>query len=177
MRLLAFLIFLLTGFAVYEALHQAIPGAEGFPLRFGAVVALSIVAVFFHELGHALVARFVGARVKRFVAVPLSYDLETRKLRWVWHVRGGEVGGYVSFTLDAIGARRKHIAIAAAGPGASLLLGAAAWGGAGLTDVLLARAMLEALALLSLGAGLANLVPFEGSDGAAILRRLRATRR
>lgn len=176
MRLLAFLIFVVTGFATYEALHRVIPGSEGFPFRFAIVVGLSFIAVVAHEAGHALVARRMGARVRKFVAVPVSYDLEARKWRWVWRVRGGEVGGYVSYTLDAIDARRKQIAIAAAGPGASLLLGVA---GLGLAMVVsgFAGAVLQALGVLSFGLGVANLVPFAGSDGDAILRRIRATRR
>jgi len=83
----------------------------------------------------------------------------------VRRLRGREVGGYVTYAINRVGARRKHMIVAVAGPAASMLGSQSPVG-----------AFCTGLALLSGGAGVANLLPFEGSDGAQILRHLRRTR-
>jgi Zn-dependent protease len=178
MRALAMLIFLVTAFGVVGVLADYFPGDTGLIPRLAIDAVLAFVAVLVHELGHAAAAWRLGADVRSIVVLPFELRLHPRKLRTKWKAGKGDLGGYVTYTLDRIDARRKHLMIAAAGPGANLLLafvGGLAAGQLGLTT--LAGTLLGALAMLSAGMGLANLVPFKGSDGQHILQGFRAGRR
>ncbi|HWU95229.1 MAG TPA: M50 family metallopeptidase [Sphingomonas sp.] len=178
MRALAILIFLVTGFGVIGVLADYFPGDAGLIPRLAIDAVLAFVVVLVHELGHAAAAWRFGADVRSIVVFPLELRLRPRKLRTKWKAGKGDLGGYVAYTLDRIDARRKHLVIAAAGPGANLLLALVAGLAArqlGLTT--LAGTLLGALAMLSAGIGLANLVPFKGSDGQHILQGFRAARR
>jgi Zn-dependent protease len=177
MRLLAILIFLVTAFGVVGILADYFPGDAGLIPRLVIDGLLAFVAVLVHELGHAAAARRLGADIHSIVVLPFELRLHPRKLRMKWRAGQGDLGGYVAYTLDRIAARRKHMAIAAAGPAANLLLAFAAGLLAGTVGLqTLAGTLLGALAMLSMGMGLANLVPFKGSDGHQILHRLRQGR-
>ena len=177
MRVLAILIFLVTAFGVVGILADYFPGDAGLIPRLAIDALLAFVAVLVHELGHAAVARRLGADVHSIAVWPFELRLRPRKLRMKWRVGKGDLGGYVAYTLDRIAARRKHMAIAAAGPAANLLLALVAGLLAEQVGLqTLAGTLFGALAMLSLGMGLANLVPFKGSDGHQILQRLRQGR-
>ncbi|MBB4098058.1 Zn-dependent protease [Sphingomonas kyeonggiensis] len=168
-------IFFLTAFGVMGVLSEHFRGDAGLVLRLMMDAMLCFVAVLVHELGHAAVARQLGADIRAIVVLPFAFNTKRRELRLKWRAGMGDLGGYVSYTLDRIDARRKHMMIAAAGPIANLLLALVAGTGAALvgTDTL-GGALLGALALLSAGMGIANLVPFTGSDGHHILEGFRA---
>ncbi len=178
MRVLAMLIFLVTAFGVVGVLADYFPGDAGLIPRLAIDAVLAFVAVLVHELGHAAAAWRLGADVRSIVVLPFELRLHPRKLRTKWKAGKGDLGGYVTYTLDRIDARRKHLMISAAGPGANLLLalvGGLAARQLGLTS--LSGTLFGALAMLSAGMGLANLVPFKGSDGQHILQGFRAGRR
>jgi Zn-dependent protease len=86
----------------------------------------------------------------------------------------------VTYTLDRIEARRRHAIVAIAGPLANIVTGVVA----GSTLTIAKRgglppgaAVATAFAILSVGMGLANLLPFDGSDGMRLLRYFRPVRR
>jgi len=145
-----------------------------------AVLVIGFVAVLIHELGHAVAANTVGGRVSRIVVFPIEYVVASRKLRFVRHWGRGDLGGYVSYTLDRIEARRRHAIVAIAGPLANIVTGIAAGAGMAVTapnSLPRGGAVATAFAILSVGMGLANLIPFDGSDGMRLLRYFRPVRR
>lgn len=192
LRIVAQALLLLTSIGVYGALG-ALHAPGGVLTSIVLVALLTFVAILAHELAHAVAAHRVGARVHAIVAFPFRLRLQPRRLELIKrgpHHRG-DLGGYVSYTLDGIGARRKRAIIAAAGPLANLALAllaatveqlfdhgapvAGAVPGAAASAPLI---FLSAFALLSGGLGLANLIPYAGSDGdhiAGLWRRPKRT--
>jgi Zn-dependent protease len=172
MRLLASGLFLLTAIAVFGVLAEHFPGDGGLVARIGIDLLLSFVVVLVHELGHAAAAVRLGGRVSRIVVFPFEYRVQRRRFGINKAMRGHEIGGYVTYTLDTIMARRKHKLIAAAGPAANILLAVVAGAVSSVAEQkTLLGSLTMALAILSFGVALANLVPFKGSDGSALFRR------
>lgn len=172
MRLLATALFLLTAIAVVGVLAEHFHGDGGLIARIGIGALLSFLVVLVHELGHAAAAVRLGGRVSRIVVFPFEYQVQRRRLGMSKAMRGYEVGGYVAYTLDTIMARRKHKLIAAAGPAANMVLAVAAGVASSFAEPkTLPATLTAALAILSMGAALANLVPFKGSDGSVLFRR------
>lgn len=179
MRIVAWVVLALTSMAAMGAMeaHRWQLGGVGAGLF---ILALVFVAVLIHELAHAAAAAAMGARVSRIVVVPFEYTLRPRKLGFLKHRVRGDLGGYVSYTLDRIEARRRHAIVAVAGPLANIATGMAAAGIPSLDDsrdLSAASAVATAFAILSVGMGLANLLPFDGSDGTRLLRYFRPVRR
>ena len=169
LRVVAKLLLLLTSFAMYGALGAL--HARGGPLTSMAIAALLVfVAILFHELAHAAAARLVGARVHAIVALPVRLRFRPLRLDLIGRGGRGDLGGYVTFTLDRIAARRKHAIIAAAGPLANVLLAIAAGALAAKVHHPVWPILFFAFTVLSGGLGLANLIPYDGSDGAQLLR-------
>jgi hypothetical protein len=217
LRMIAQMLLLLTSIGVYGTLG-ALHATGGVLTSIVLVALLTFVAILFHELAHAAAAQMVGARIHAIIAFPFRLRFRPRRLDLI--KRGGhrgDLGGYVSYALDRIDARRKHAIIAAAGPLANLALALLAgtmapWfdhrgpppppvqvvgpAGAGapwvppaggdrpalhaamaaetvtLTTIRLPdlrppvwSILLAAFAILSGGLGLANLIPYDGSDG------------
>ena len=195
----------LTSIGVYGTLG-ALHMRGGVLTSIMLVALLTFVAILFHELAHATAAQLVGARVHAIVAFPFRLRFRPRRLDLIKRgAHRGDLGGYVSYTLDRIDVRRKHAIIAAAGPLANLALAvlagtmaplfdhpgaathvppvaAVATRGDGLPSdeevrawlarrpeidagPLVAPIILFAFAILSGGLGLANLIPYGGSDG------------
>ena len=175
MRIVAWVVLLLTSMAAMGALeaHRWTVGWLGAALF---ILALVFIAVLIHELAHAVAAVAVGARVSRIVVVPFEFTLRPRKLRFLKHRVRGDLGGYVSYTLDRIEARKRHAIVAVAGPLANVVTGMAAMGIPSLDnarELSAASAVATSFAILSIGMGLANLLPFDGSDGTRLLRYFR----
>jgi hypothetical protein len=201
LRLVAKALLLLTSVAMYGALNALHTRGEVLTSILLAAL-LTFVAILCHELAHAAAAHFVGARIRAIVALPFRLRLHPLRLDLIGRGGRGDLGGYVSYTLDRIDARRKHAIIAAAGPLANLVLALLAAtmapyldhpaaapvihglrGGEILDDTQLTALqaaiaadrrspwpiLLFAFALLSGGLGLANLIPYDGSDGDHIL--------
>jgi hypothetical protein len=110
-------------------------------------------AVLIHELGHATISDFLG-----FKPMIRLYG-----------------GGGLTLTMSTDGRRvspRQHIAIAAAGPIAGLILG----GGVGLAVLaaphIAGNDIVQDLLWVSLGWSLVNLLPFPGVDGGSIVTEL-----
>src|ERR1035437_6774676 len=111
-------------------------------------------AVLIHEMGHATVSEFLG-----FKPLIRLYG-----------------GGGLTLTMSTDGRRatpRQHIAIAAAGPIAGLILG----GGVGLAVLAAPRIagndIVQDLLWVSLGWSIVNLLPLPGVDGGSIVAELR----
>ncbi|MDB5675777.1 MAG: hypothetical protein JWM65_2759, partial [Sphingomonas bacterium] len=123
LRIVAQILLGLTSIGVYGALG-ALHARGGVLTSIVLVALLTFVAILFHELAHAAAAQLVGARVHAIIAFPFRLRFRPRRLELIkrgTHHRG-DLGGYVSYTLDRIDARRKHAIIAAAGPLANLAL-------------------------------------------------------
>lgn len=186
-KLVAYAVMLVFALAAYGVIVDAIPSQFGFFVQWPIMMAIGFVSVFLHEMGHAVVAHRLGARIERIVVMPFQWDQKTRRIRLASARLAREVGGYVSYRLDTIDARRKRIWIALAGPCTDLIvfmLVLTILNAVGATNadeplkaagvsarwLLWLEACVQSLALTSLGAGIANLIPFDGSDGAQILK-------
>ena len=185
LRLFAKVLLLITAFAAMGALQ-----AHRWPLGgLGAFVVaciLTFFAVLVHELAHAAAAHWVGADILKIVALPFELRLRPRRLRFIGTAGHGDLGGYVSYHLDRIGAGRKHALIAAAGPFANLAAAVIAGFAAAMLDPggpamryndPAAPALAAAFMLVSLGMGLANLIPYDQSDGMHLWRYFRRLKR
>jgi Zn-dependent protease len=224
MRLIARILFAITWVGVTGAISETLrlSGFLGIAASFLLALPLILVVIVVHELGHAWAVRRLGGKVTSFTIVGLDFVGASRQPVDP-RLTGREIGGHVEYYFDGGETRREHAFIAAAGPGANLLLAlvagllALAWmwaeprvAPATATTTTLAstprdgaprrglnipsddeiRAWLEAnprwehrgkglpnlfaaLALLSAGIALANLMPFSGSDGEALKDSLR----
>jgi membrane-associated protease RseP (regulator of RpoE activity) len=196
MRLVALLLYAIVNIAVIGALSELRFGGS-YLGRLALVLALTFCATLIHELGHALAVRLAGGQIKVILVAPFRLQLKPRRFKLALPAGGGDIGGYVRYALDRINARSKHGLIAAAGPAANILLAiiagsAALWLSAshpagqlplGLPSdpevgTWLFRRQLSdlagALATLSAGMAILNLLPFKGSDGDHILFALSA---
>lgn len=180
LRLVAKTLMLIAAFAAMGALRE-----HDWPLGFiGALtisVVLSFVAILIHELSHAAAAWWQGAEVLKIVVLPFELRIRPRKFGWAGSLRNGDIGGYVSYHLDRIGAHRRHAIIAAAGPVGNIVTGALAGvlaaaldtGRRGVEGEPIAPVLAAAFTIVSISAGLANLIPFDQSDGMHIWRYFR----
>ncbi len=190
MRGIATLFYVFVNLGVIVGLSDLRLGG-GSLMRFATVLALTFVATLIHELGHAWAVRAVGGRIKSIMVVPFHLRLTPRKLKLSPPAGGGDIGGYVAYTLDRIDPRRKHAIVATAGPAANVALtivasiaatlltpGQAPPGSFAFPPDSLAGAwvlrhqiadLAAALAVLSAGMAFLNLIPFAGSDGDHIL--------
>ncbi|CAN5522430.1 hypothetical protein BH10PSE14_BH10PSE14_18940 [soil metagenome] len=123
LRLVAKALLLLTSVAMYGALN-ALHARGGVLTSILLAALLTFVAILCHELAHAAAAHFVGARIRAIVALPFRLRLHPPRLELIGRGGRGDLGGYVSYTLDRIDVCRKHAIIAAAGPLANLVLAA-----------------------------------------------------
>lgn len=179
MRPIAWVILAITSVVAQGPLAQSAwhPGMLGAYL---IVLPVGFVAVLIHELAHAVAANAVGGRVGRIVAFPLEFVVSTRKLRFTRHWGRTDLGGYVTYTLDRIEAAKRHAVVAGAGPAANIVTGLLVGGkvvAPPTGDMPPGAALGAAFAVLSVGMGLANLLPFEGSDGMRLWRYFRPVRR
>jgi Zn-dependent protease len=115
-----------------------------------AMMVLAFAGVVVHELGHAVVARRLGVRIKE--------------------IELGFFGGAAKM-LDAPRGPRDEIAIAAAGPAVSFAIAAVSHFSASSTTGALSS-LLTWVATVNFGVGLFNMVPALPMDGGRILRAL-----
>jgi Zn-dependent protease len=129
------------------------PGPKAFIFAVGSVAAV-LVSIGLHEAGHALAAHRLG-----------------------FHVTLVQLGLIDSATAYEAEHRSAHerVLCAIAGPAASVavatVLGLLAWGAEGSHDGLAQR--LAGFAVINLVLAVANLAPFEGTDGWDVLQGLR----
>src|SRR3569833_1022071 len=122
LRVVAQAVLMLTSIGVYATLG-ALRAAGGVLTSIVLVALLTFVAILLHELAHAAAAQIVGARINAIVALPFRLRIRPRRHELVQRgAQRGDLGGYGTYTLDRIDARRKHAIIAAAGPLANLAL-------------------------------------------------------
>ena len=174
MRLLAILLGVALNFAAMAAqssLPHPLTGDEAALLWPPSL----FVAVLIHEVGHALMAMALKGDVKVLAVFDYGYDFRTKRFgrQRAEHLR--EIAGFVTYTLRNNGQTRfRRAAIALAGPMANAVLT--------LSILLLIRgayadksqAILFSIAAQSAIAAVANLVPFQGSDGWRIWRLCRS---
>lgn len=179
MRPVAWVVLVITSITAQGPLAQSAwhPGVIGAYL---IVLLVGVVAVFVHELAHAVTANALGGQVARIVVFPIEFVVATRKIRFTRHWGRTDLGGYVTYSLDRIEAAKRHAFVAAAGPGANIVTGLLV-GARVVTshtgDIPAGPALGAAFAILSVGMGLANLLPFEGIDGMRLFRYFRPARR
>lgn len=173
MRSVAAIVFALTWFVALGMLVEL-----QLPFRLlGALIVVAVlgfVAVLVHELGHALAAHRLGAVVVSIAVMFLRFDLASRR----WSLRAplgkGDIGGYVTYTfVERWWTSRKEALVAFAGPGANLAFALVLGMVAPFVSTKSGASIPSALFVVSLGMGVANLLPFKGSDGSVILRFLR----
>ena len=122
MRLVATILFLFFYIPTWGCLRDLVRAGDG--LAVWAIIGLlSFVAILVHEMGHALAARWAGARVINIVAIPFELRLRPMRLAWAPTAPGRDIGGYVTYTFDEdLETRREAVIIAAAGPAANFAL-------------------------------------------------------
>lgn len=212
MRRLAMFFYLLMLLMAYAALLELDP--PGGALTIWMLIALlSFLSVLVHEMGHAIAATLIGARVIVLVALPFELRFSPISIGLAPRRKHRDIGGYVLHEPLPGQTSRQAISVSAWGPLANFALalaalligaGAAAWFGASgaqpavgpdggllpsdaellsslrhapwLRAAEASRLIAAALALISTGMGVANLIPFRGSDGAEILRAWKALR-
>lgn len=206
MRWLAYII----SFVAYVAATTAISHAGSFGVEVTLAVAaiLMFIVTLIHELGHAVAVSQLGGSIHKIMVFPFQFDVRRRRFGMATARHSGDIGGFVSYSLDRIETSKRHIIIAGAGPAANIATAALAtlcWAMvaqaparavdftippsasldgnelSGSTIVALqpeghiGEAWATAFVILSISAGLCNLLPFEGSDGSQIVRRLRGS--
>ena len=97
MRLVATILFLFFYIPTWGYLSELVTGGGGVWVMIGL---LSFVAILVHELGHAVAARWAGARVINIVAIPFELRLRPLRLSWASTAPGRDIGGYVTYTFD-----------------------------------------------------------------------------
>lgn len=197
-------------FAAYVVATIAISHAGNFgaELTWAVGAMLMFIVTLIHELGHAVAVSKLGGSLHKIVVFPFQFDVRRRRFGMATGRHSGDIGGFVSYSLDRIETSKRHIVIAAAGPAANIataVLVMLCWvivaqsparavdftiplsasldgnGLSGSTIVALqpeghiAEAWATAFVILSISAGLCNLLPFAGSDGSQIVRRLRGS--
>lgn len=221
MRWVGYLVLIATELAVYNQFSRLRGPSDAFYGYFIVMAVMTFIAIFFHEMGHAIAVWRSGGTVHSINVSFIRYNVAKRRLETAPRSKSSEVGGYVAYAFETrLGTPRKEIQIAAAGPAANVLTGIAALllvlyltppiverqdteavvhladsddMKSGVPMALPPQAevdkildqmknrevslsfevLLTAFATLSFGLALANLVPFRGSDGAAIIRNWR----
>ncbi|MEM7780270.1 MAG: M50 family metallopeptidase [Pseudomonadota bacterium] len=108
--------FWITAIAVFISAMSTEAIDNGF-VAFLAISAMSFIATFVHEIGHAAVANRRGAQINMIAVLPFAFAPPTRKFSIMRERRGGDIAGFVSYNFpDDCGTRRDEMAIAAAGP-------------------------------------------------------------
>jgi len=140
-------------------------GVIGLPF----VILGPMLVILVHELGHAFTAQHLGMAVHAIAVGPFKVNFKPRRLGWSDQILGRDVGGSVVYdeTLGRFLSRRTHALIAAAGPAANLVTGAAAYAvGRFIGDWTPGR-MLVGFALASLAAFVLSAWPHKLRSGRA----------
>ena len=170
-RALAWLICTVGAIVALNAVSSA--SSDNPCLSIAGTSVLLFAVILTHELAHAAMARHFGARIRSIMVWPIELRLwPDRKLQFAQRSGRRDLGGAVRYDLDRVGTRTKHAWIAAAGP-----LGNFAVAGLGVGVVLVGGAgrsadIWAALVLLSVSVGIANMLPFKGSDGMIVMRAI-----
>lgn len=170
MRWLAIALMLIT-YLIARGEIGSLGFGEDWLIGWAVCTVLMFFIIMIHEGGHAVAALRVGATVRSIMVFPFQLDLQAGKLGMAQGHRRGDVGGYVAYRLDRADAGRGHMIVAAAGPLSNLTTAALAilcTGGSGALPPIAG-----AFATLSIGVGISNLLPFEGSDGHRLVTGLR----
>lgn len=169
------------GFVGWMAGFICFAGWSGKTLALYVVFALMPLVVFLctliHELGHAAAALVQGGRIREFAVRPVRLSISPLRLGRMGRHSHGDLGGYVVARFDkpTIGGSMLYVA---AGPAANMACAVIAWMTISLFPYLsLAWAAGWAVFAMSMALGLANLIPFPGSDGAHLYLLLRWRRR
>ncbi len=87
------------------------------------LLAISLISVLVHEIGHAAMLRRLGGRVDEICVFGLSYDFQARRWRAGTLYEAQDIGGYVIGAFDPDTATsRKDMLVAMAGPAANMVL-------------------------------------------------------
>jgi hypothetical protein len=141
------------------------------------MIAAGLIVIGAHELGHLLVSRLVGFRTISVTIGPIRF-VSTRDGTRIRSAEGWQLGGGMLICLPRHGERlrARWMAVVAAGPVASLLLGISGWliappfgldrsaigaiaGAIGPIGTVWWVALLPTVSVVSLVAGIASLIP------------------
>jgi len=179
-------IFGLVGFFVGSNWWADWANAEGLDMSVGLlyffeILLASLVVTLVHELGHAIVGKALGMKLRAFIVGPFQWRIRGGK--WEFQFRpakifaAGGATGVVPTTMEQF--RANQICMMAAGPFASLIGGLLAFCGAFTAPNSRwepAWQLLALIATISLLASIFNLIPFRTgtgySDGAQIYQLL-----
>ena len=197
---LAVFAILLGCISLAALLVQVMPDAAGpspgesLPPAWKVVLVAAILVAFalalaVHEAGHVLGGRMAGFRFSLLAFGPLRIERAAERIRWARNRNPVHYGGFaVCIPAGGPNLRRGMVLFVAAGPVASLLVGAAALGvraglgldasgsGALVPGAYIAGEALQALGIASLLLGIATLIPMRfgglASDGRQLLDML-----
>ena len=114
---IAGLVRILLSLMLFAGLYEYAPRSWGGLAVLIALVALSFLVTFFHELGHAVAVWRQRGTVLAISVFGLTYAPPKRKLSFEPLPRGGDLGGFVRLRPPEGGwRRRQHAIVLAAGP-------------------------------------------------------------
>ena len=171
-RVAALVVGVAGSLVAYAPLDAIFPESGAFVQRWLLFWCIGWVAILLHELGHAVAGTWLGMTIVRFYVIPLEIRLRPVSLRFTRRVFGRDLGGAVVFLNSPYASRRHRVMLSFAGPAANFATAAVLVGVAyAAPDV--TPELLASMVAISVTLGIANLIPFDDSDGATIIRALR----
>jgi hypothetical protein len=172
---------ILLGMMLFAGLYEyAPPSWSGFEALL-ALMALSFLVTFFHELAHALAVWWQRGSVLAISVFGLTYLPRQRRLTFEALPRGGDLGGFVRLRPPEGGwTRWQHAIVLAAGPFSDAIVSLLALAASAALSIPASSpeaplaSMLMVVAFIS---SLGNLLPYRGSDGAGLLALWRGRNR
>jgi len=114
---IAGLVRILLSLMLFAGLYEYAPRSWGGLAVLIALVAMSFLVTFFHELGHAVAVWRQRGTVLAISVFGLTYAPLKRRLTFEPLPRGGDLGGFVRLRAPEGGwTRRQHAIVLAAGP-------------------------------------------------------------
>jgi len=114
---IAGLVRILLSLMLFAGLYEYAPRSWGGLAVLIALVAMSFLVTFFHELGHAVAVWRQRGTVLAISVFGLTYAPLRRRLTFEPLPRGGDLGGFVRLRASEGGwTRRQHAIVLAAGP-------------------------------------------------------------
>ena len=138
------------------------------------ILALAFVLSWFtlviHELGHLIMGLVVGIKVLRFHVGPLAFLTAPRRIKFFQPAYRPDVGGAVHFRNSKTTSRLGWALVGIAGPALDLLVAIVlGFCAETIATGMAIKPLLIFAAVWSASHALANLMPFDGSDGSLVL--------
>lgn len=124
MRWLAYFISVVAYVAATIAISHA--GNFGGEVTLAVATLLMFIVTLIHELGHAVAVSQLGGSLHKIMVFPFQFDVRTRRFGMATGRHSGDIGGFVSYSLDHVDTSKREIMIAGAGPAANVATAALA---------------------------------------------------